>query len=102
MEIISVEEQEGKPKRFTLTTVEWGKKRIYQFGQPNGFTYIDGASKTTRRNYLLRHMANETEAHLINNNIPSPALFSAKLLWGNSSNIIKNIEDLNEILKRGV
>ena len=72
MEIISVEEQEGKPKRFTLTTLEWGKKRIYQFGQPNGFTYIDGASKTTRRNYLLRHMANETEAHLINNNIPSP------------------------------
>ena len=102
MEIISVEEQEGKPKRFTLTTLEWGKKRIYQFGQPNGFTYIDGASKNTRRNYLLRHMANETEAYLINNNIPSPALFSAKLLWGNSSNIIKNIEDLNEILKRGV
>ena len=54
MEIISVEEQEGKPKRFTLTTLEWGKKRIYQFGQPNGFTYIDGASKNTRRNYLLR------------------------------------------------
>jgi hypothetical protein len=100
MEIISIEELEDKPKRFKVITLEWGKKRVYQFGQPNGFTYIDGASKQTRRNYLLRHMANETEAHLINNNIPSPALFSAKLLWGNSSNIIKNIEDLNELLKK--
>jgi hypothetical protein len=99
MEIISIEEQEGKPKRFKVITLEWGKKRMYQFGQPNGFTYIDGASIQTRRNYLLRHMANETEAHLINNNIPSPALFSAKLLWGNSNDLIENINDLNEIFK---
>jgi hypothetical protein len=99
MEIISIEEQEGKPKRFKVITLEWGKKRVYQFGQPNGFTYIDGANIQTRRNYLLRHMANETEAHLINNNIPSPALFSAKLLWGNSNDLIENINDLNEIFK---
>ena len=100
MEIISIEELEDNPKRFKVIMLEWGKKRVYQFGQPNGFTYIDGASKNTRRNYLLRHMANETEAYLINNNIPSPALFSAKLLWGNSNNLIENINNLNEIFKK--
>lgn len=100
MEIMSIEELEDKPKRFKVITLEWGKKRVYQFGQPNGFTYIDGASKDIRKNYLLRHMANETEAYLINNNIPSPALFSAKLLWGNSNDLIENINNLNEILKK--
>jgi hypothetical protein len=99
MEIIEVVEQEGKPKRFKLTTLEWGKKRVYQFGQPDGFTYIDGATKEVRDNYLLRHMANKKEAYLINNNIPSPALFSAKLLWGQSHDIMKNIENLNSVLR---
>lgn len=99
MEIIEVVEQEGKPKRFKLITLEWGKKRVYQFGQPDGFTYIDGATKEVRDNYLLRHMANKTEAYLINNNIPSPALFSAKLLWGQSHDIMKNIENLNSVFR---
>jgi hypothetical protein len=99
MEIIEVEEQEGKPKRFKVITLEWGKKRVYQFGQPNGFTYIDGATDKVRNNYLLRHMANKTEAYLINNNIPSPALFSAKLLWGKSHDLVKNIEMLNSELR---
>ena len=95
MEIISVEELVGEKKRFKLITSEWGTKKIYRFGQPEGTTYIDGATARTRRNYLLRHMANKTEAHLINNNIPSPALFSAKLLWGDLPNLKENIDELN-------
>ena len=96
MEIIEVKELHGKRKRFSVTMLEYGKLKKYQFGQPKGFTYIDGASNITRNNYLARHMANVTEAHLINNLIPSPATFSAYILWGNSPNIEKNIKELNK------
>ena len=100
MEIIEVKELHGKRKRFSITISEYGKIKKYQFGQPNGFTYIDGASNITRNNYLSRHMANETEADLINNLTPSPALFSAAILWGNSPNIEKNIKELNKAFKK--
>jgi hypothetical protein len=110
MEILSLEELVGVPselapararekKRFKLITSEWGTKKVYKFGLPGGSTYIDGAGERVRRNYLLRHMANKTEAHLINNLIPSPALFSARLLWGESPDLMKNVEMLNSHLK---
>lgn len=109
MEILSVEEIGDIPselaparahkKRFKLIMSEWGTKRVYKFGQPGGTTYIDGATARTRHNYLLRHMTNETEARLINNLIPSPALFSAKLLWGDSPDLKENLDELNLHLK---
>ena len=99
MEIIEVEEQEGKPKRFRLIMSEYGKLKKYQFGQPNGTTYIDGASKQVRDNYRKRHLANKTEYHRITNFIPSASLFSYYILWGDTQNIIKNIETLNSVLR---
>ena len=99
MEIIEVEEQEGKPKRFKLIMSEYGKLKTYQFGQPNGTTFIDGATKQVRDNYRKRHLANKTEYHRITNLIPSPALFSYYILWGDSQNIIQNIEKLNSELR---
>ena len=48
-------------------------------------TYIDHHDKTKRANYWKRHLvANRTELHLITNLVPSPELFSAMLLWGDS------------------
>jgi len=35
-----------------------------------------------RANYWKRHLANRTEDERITNLVPSPALFSAMLLWG--------------------
>ena len=99
MEILDVEEQQGKPKRFKLIMSEHGKIKKYQFGQPNGTTYIDGATNQVRDNYRKRHLANKTEYHRISNLIPSPALFSYYILWGNSQDIIKNIHALNRELR---
>jgi hypothetical protein len=48
-------------------------------------------------NYWLRHYANKKEKELIDNFIPSPALFSAYLLWY-SPNLRDNIEWLNKKL----
>jgi len=95
MEIIDVEEQQGKRKRFRLIMSEFGKIKKYQFGQPDGTTYIDGASKQVRDNYRKRHLANKTEYHRIANLIPSPALFSYYILWGDTQDIIQNIKKLN-------
>ena len=51
--------------------------RFYDFGLDTGTTFIDGASKETKLNYLKRHLANKTENELIKNLIPRSALFSA-------------------------
>lgn len=80
-----------KPTKRFLAVVE-GKK-IY-FGQPDAYTYLDGADKTVRENYRKRHLANKNERYKIENGIPSPALFSYYITWGDSRNIKTNIKTL--------
>jgi hypothetical protein len=76
-----------KPKKRFYALVEG--KRIY-FGEPGGFTYIDGASDAARAAYRKRHYANKTEKYRIDNDILSPALLSWHLLWGESRDICEN------------
>lgn len=90
--IIKIFRSPKKNKRFRIY-MDNGKH--YDFGYKFGETYIDHKDKKKRENYLKRHLANKTEKTLIENNIPSPALFSAKLLWGNSTDLLENIYDLN-------
>lgn len=85
-----------KPTKRFLAIYE-GKK--YYFGQPNAYTFIDGADEKVRENYWKRHYANPTEKYRIDNLIPSPALFSAYILW-NTNDIYKNVRILNKILKK--
>jgi hypothetical protein len=68
------------------------------FGSKNSQTYLDHQDKDKRFNYLKRHMANQNEAHLIKNNKVSPATLSARLLWGATTNLNKNVEILNRNL----
>ena len=75
-----------------------GKKKIY-FGQPDAFTYLDGADDRVRENYHKRHLANKTEKQRIENLIPSAALFSYYLIWGKHRTIEENIKDLSRRLK---
>ena len=71
----------------------------YYFGQPNAYTFIDGADEKVRENYWKRHYANPTEKYRIDNIIPSPSLFSAYILW-NTDDIYKNVRILNKLLKK--
>jgi hypothetical protein len=41
-------------------------------------------------------MPNHKEKYLIDNLIPSPALFYAKILWGNHSSLNENLKELNK------
>lgn len=87
-------EKEGK--RFTA--VLDNGKRIH-FGLKGGQTYLEHKDKVKRFNYWKRHFGNDKERKLIQNLVPSPALLSAMILWGNSTDVDKNVEYLNQLWK---
>ena len=94
--IIKIEKSPKQNKRYRVTLDDG---RIFDFGLDSGSTYIDHHDKEKRFNYVKRHMANKTEKQLIENLVPSPALFSMILLWGPYADLHKNIEYLNNLWK---
>lgn len=96
MKIINIEKSPIKNKRYR---VYLSNNTYFDFGLDGGKTYIDHKNVKLRENYLKRHLANSTEKYLINNLIPSPALFSAILLWGPFTTLSQNITFLDNLLK---
>ena len=94
--IVKITDSPIEHKRYRIT-MDNGKK--YDFGLRGGQTYLDHHDKTLRKNYWKRHLANKTEKQLITNLVPSPSLFSALLLWGESTSLETNIRKLNELWK---
>jgi hypothetical protein len=94
--ILKIEKSPIKYKRYRAI-MDDGKK--YDFGLLGGETYLDHRDANKRRAYWARHYANETEKKLIDNLVPSPALFSAYLLWGGHSDLDKNVKELNNLWK---
>jgi len=84
-------------KRFRAEVETRDGIRKIDFGLRGGYTYLDGADIVARKNYMKRHLGNETEKMLIDNLIPSPALLSAYLLWGNTRDLLKNMNHLNKL-----
>ena len=92
--IISIENSKRKNKRFKVTLDDG---QIFHFGLKGGNTYIDHHDKQKRENYRKRHLGNEIEKHLITHLIPSSSLMSYWILWGPSTDIMKNIDILNKM-----
>jgi len=69
----------------------------YDFSRRNTQTYLDHENEVKRMNYWKRHYKSPNELHLIDNLIPSPALFAAYLTWGKYTDIHKNIDYLNKL-----
>lgn len=90
--IMKLEASPLKTKRFRVYLDD---NSHYDFGLKGATTWLDGADKKTRMNYLERHLTNPLEKELITNMKPSPALFSAYLIWGRSRDIRENIKYLN-------
>ena len=95
--IIRIEESPVKYKRFRVTVNTAQGQQKFDFGLKGGSTFIDGESEAVRQAYLKRHLGNATEERLIKNLVPSPALFSAFLLWGQYRSINNNIRYLNNM-----
>ena len=96
MRIINIEKSPVKNKRYRVYLSD---NTYYDFGLDTGKTYIDHKNAKLRENYLKRHLSNQMERHLVNNLIPSPALFSAVLLWGPFTTLTKNMIFLDNLLK---
>jgi len=96
IEIIELTESKKPHKRLRIVVSDKGEEKTYHFGLDEGNTYIDHQDEAKRDAYRKRHYANKKERELIDRLIPSPALFSYKLLWGSSSNLIDNIVDLQK------
>jgi hypothetical protein len=94
MKILKVVKSDRKDKK--LKAILDNGKEIH-FGSDVSQTYTEGASKQKRDNYLKRHLRNPNEKRLIENNVMSPALLSAYILW-NTPSLEKNIEILNKKL----
>ena len=87
------------PRLFKKYRVYLNDGTYYDFGLDKSQTYLDHHDKTIRQNYQARHLANSVERQLIETLTPSPALFSYMLLWGEHTDLIKNIEYLNSLLR---
>ena len=83
------------PRKNKRYRVYMNDGKHYDFGLEGGSTYLEHKDKAKRDNYRRRHYSQEKK--LIDNLIPSPALFSYYILWGNSSDITENIRALNKM-----
>jgi len=93
MKIVSLEKSNRKDKKYVVL-LDDGKS--YHFGLKNAITYVEGATKQKRDAFLARHLNNPLEKKLIENVIPSPALFSVYLLW-NTPSLEDNVKILNRL-----
>ena len=93
MKIVSLEKSNRKDKKYKVIMND-GKE--YHFGLKNSITYVEGATKQKRDAFLARHLNNPLENKLIENLVPSPALFSTYLLW-NTNDLDENIKILNRL-----
>jgi hypothetical protein len=92
--IVSILPSPLKHKRFRVIL---NNGKHYDFGLDIGRTYIDHHDEVKRKNYWSRHYVGQ-EKKLIDNLTPSPALFSAYILWGNDTDLYENIDELNKVL----
>lgn len=94
IEILDLISSPKPQKRFRIKIKEGDAVKTYDFGYNGGSTYLDHQDTRKREAYWARHCGNKTEKQLIDNLIPSPALFSARLLWGSSTDICDNLVEL--------
>jgi hypothetical protein len=71
----------------------------YDFGQKGSKTYLDHHNQFLRERYRERHLANEKEYYLIDNEIMSPALLIYYISWGDNKKLEDNMQQLNNRLK---
>jgi len=85
----------GGAKKYTARIYNGrGGVRSVSFGQAGAQDYVTGAGPQRRDAYLARHQAREDW-----NNPNTAGFWSARLLWGLSTNIRKNASDIAAFLR---
>ena len=75
-----------KNKKYMMTIIEDKKFKTFHFGSKHSQTFVEGATKLTRDNYIKRHAKNEDWSKI------NPGSMSRYILWGNTSNLEKNLK----------
>lgn len=89
-----------KSKRFRAIIIQNGQKKSMDFGSKYAKTFIDGATDIQKENYIKRHSMNPLEKDKINDfSQITPSLLAKHILWGQHRSIIKNVDELNKLLK---
>ena len=83
--LIDFDKSDKKTKKFKIVLSMNGKKKTIHFGSKNSKTYVEGASDKKRENYIKRHKVREDWAEI------NPGSLSRFILWGDSTNLIKNL-----------
>jgi hypothetical protein len=75
-----------KNKKLMMTIIQNKQFKTIHFGSDKSQTYVEGASKQKRDNYIKRHQVNE------NWNQVNPGSASRFILWGDSTNLETNLK----------
>jgi hypothetical protein len=86
-EFIKLVKSDKPLKKYVFIYKDGDKLIKIHFGSKNSKTYLDHHDKTKRTNYLNRHKVNEDWKSI------NPGSLSAKILWGDSINLNKNLND---------
>ena len=90
---IQKSKQQGKRYKVTMDGFPNMKSHSHNFGSKTGNTYIDERTKKEKENWFATHKNDKNF-----NSIHSAIYHSRKILWGDSTNIIKNLESLGKEL----
>ena len=88
MDFISLAPSSRKNKKYEIVFMkENGRPLTIHFGSKNSQTYIDHKDKAKRAAYIARHQKNENWDEV------NAGSLSRYLLWGNSTNLGKNLDE---------
>lgn len=87
METYILKKSDRKNKRFVI--IMEGMK--HHFGSDVGKTFIDGRTEKEKQNWINRHKMDRNY-----NNKHSSIYYSRFLLWGDNTDLKKNIKDLEK------
>ena len=87
METYILKKSDRKNKRFVI--IMEGMK--HHFGSDVGKTFIDGRTEKEKQNWINRHKIDRNY-----NNKHSSIYYSRFLLWGDNTDLKKNIKDLEK------
>ena len=86
LQLIMFKPSTRKNKKFMMTIIENKKFKTIHFGSKESETFVEGASKQKRDNYIKRHKVNENWDSI------NPGSASRYILWGDSPDIDKNLK----------
>lgn len=75
MSLVDFGRSNKKDKKLKMVFIIDGKKKTFHFGSKNSQTYVEGADRGKRNNYIKRHRVNENWNEINNGSL------SRYILW---------------------